>query len=279
MRRERSGNALIRCGVILLGALAFVAICGPLLQFHAPDEIHLELRLAPPGPEYPLGTDTLGRCAASRLIRGSAVTLSAAVTASALSFFPGLLLGLAAGLTGGRTDRALMGLVDAALAFPGLVLALVLAGMMRPSMTNVVLGLSLVGWPWWARLIRSLTMEARDREFVLAGRVIGVGGVRLITRYILPQILPPLWVSLAIRTGGMLAAVSGLGYLGLGAQPPVPEWGRMLEESRYYLSQAPWLMLGPAVAVTAAVAGCNLLAEGLRDRLAIRDPCDRPGDD
>lgn len=276
---EQNGKAMIRCGVILLGILVFMAICGPLLQFHAPDEINLDLRLTPPRLEYPLGTDTLGRCAASRLIRGSAVTLSAAVIASAFSFAPGLLLGLAAGLSGGRIDRMLMAFVDAALAFPGLVLALVLAGMMQPSMTNVILGLSLVGWPWWARLIRSLTMEAREKEFVLAARVIGVGNVRMVTRYILPQILPPLWVSLAIRTGGMLVAVSGLGYLGLGAQPPVPEWGRMLEESRYYLSQAPWLMLGPAIAVTMAVAGCNLLAEGLRDRLAIRNPCGRSCDD
>jgi ABC-type dipeptide/oligopeptide/nickel transport system permease subunit len=279
MQTDRNGAGLIRCGGILLGSFALIALFAPMLSLHAPDAVNLARRLESPSLLYPLGTDTLGRCAASRLIHGSAVTLGAGVIASVLSFVPGLILGLAAGLMGGRVDRILMGLVDAALAFPGLVLAMALAGVMQPSMTSVVLGLSLVGWPWWARLIRGLTMEARQREFVQAGRVIGVGVLRMVTHYIVPQILPPLWVSLAIRTGAMLAAVSGLGYLGLGAQPPTPEWGRMLEESRPHLSRAPWLMLGPGIAVTLAVAGFNLLAEGLRDRLAIRNSSDRPGDD
>lgn len=279
MRSDRNGTRLIRCGLVVLGGLALIAIFAPSLSFHAPDAVDLACRFRPPSLEYPLGTDSLGRCVASRLIHGSRITLGAGVIASVLSFIPGLLMGLAAGFTGGRIDGILMGLVDAALAFPGLVLALVLAGLMQPSMLSVVLGLSLVGWPWWARLIRGLTMEAREKEFVQAGKVIGIGLPRMITHYILPQVLPPLWVSFAIRTGGMLAAVSGLGYLGLGAPPPIPEWGRMLEESRHYLNRAPWLMIGPGIAITMTVAGFNLLAEGLRDHLAVRNPGDRPGDD
>lgn len=279
MKSDRNGINLLLCGGMVLGGLALMALFAPVLSFHSPDAVDLYHRFQPPSLAYPLGTDSLGRCVASRLIEGSKVTLCAGVIASILSFVPGLLLGLSAGLIGGRIDRVLTGFVDAALAFPGLVLALTLAGFMQPSMISVVLGLSMVGWPWWARLIRGLTMEAREREFVQAGQAIGIGIPRIVTHYILPQVLPPLWVSFAIRTGGLLAAVSGLGYLGLGAQPPTPELGRMLEESRHYLHQAPWLMLGPGLVLTLAVAGFNLLAEGLRDRLAIRNSEDRQGDD
>ena len=279
MRSKRNGTGLLISGGLVLGGLMFIAFFAPLLSSHDPNAINLARRLDAPSLAYPLGTDALGRCLASRLFHGAAVTLGAGIVASVLAFIPGLLLGLAAGLRGGRTDRLLMGIVDAALAFPGLVLAMALAGFLRPSMFSVILGLSLAGWPWWARLIRGLTLEALEKEFVQAGKVIGIGPLRLVTHYILPQIFPPLWVSFAIRTGGMLAGVSGLGYLGLGAQPPTPEWGRMLEESRHYLAQAPWLMLAPGIFLSLSIAGFNLLAEGLRDRLALRRASDLAEDE
>jgi ABC-type dipeptide/oligopeptide/nickel transport system permease subunit len=256
---------------VILAFWLAAAILAGVVTPHDPNALDIGRRLEAPSLEYPLGTDNMGRCLASRLMAGATATLSAALAASLLSFLPGLAVGLAAGMAGRRGDALLMGLVDVALAFPGLLLAVVLAGVLRPSLIGTVWGLALVGWPWWSRLVRSLTLEAKNKEFVVAGIALGLGRARLTARYYLPLMLPPLLVALALRTGSMLVAVSGLSYLGLGAQPPLAEWGRMLEESRVHLAGAPWLMIAPGTAITSAVAGFYFLAEGLRDRMALKD--------
>ena len=263
-------NLLARWGASLLILLFALALAARVWLPDDPNRFDLSRRLAPPSWHHPLGTDNLGRCVASRVLAGAGLTLGAGVLASLLAFLPGLLIGLAAGMMRGRFDAIAMGLVDVALAFPGLVLALVLAGFLQPSLASVVLGLALAGWPWWARFVRGLVLVAREKEYVMAAVALGIGPLPLMVRYILPQLRPPLLVALAMRTGAMLAAVSGLSYLGLGAQPPAAEWGRMLDEARMHLSRAPWLMIGPGVALSLAVAGFNLLAEGLRDHWAIR---------
>ena len=263
-------NRLVLMGAALLVLLLSTALAARFWLPHDPNHFDLSQRLAPPSWQYPMGTDNLGRCVACRVLSGAGITLSAGVCASLMAFIPGLFLGLASGMMGGRVDAFAMGLVDVALAFPGLVLALVLAGFMTPSLTSVVLGLALVGWPWWARFIRGLVLDARNKAFVLAAEALGLDFLPLVVRYVWPQLLPPLMVAMAVRTGGMLVAVSGLSYLGLGAQPPVAEWGRMLDEARLHLSRAPWLMIAPGAALSAAVAGFNLLAEGLRDQWAVR---------
>ena len=264
-------NSLILWGSLLLILLFLSAATARFWLPHDPDQYDLSRRLAPPSRSHLLGTDSLGRCVACRVLLGAGNTLSAGIIASLLSFFPGLALGLITGMAGGRTDAMGMILVDVVLAFPGLVLALVLAGFMSPSLTSLILGLGLVGWPWWTRFIRGLVLSAREKEFVMAAVSLGLDFFPLMVRYILPQLLPPILVALAIRTGSMLVAVSGLSYLGLGAQPPTPEWGRMLDEARVYLNGAPWLMIAPGTALFMAVAGFNLLAEGLRDRWAVRN--------
>ncbi len=270
MAERNSLNRLAIWGASLLILLFGLAAAARIWLPHDPNRFDLSHRLRPPSLSHPMGTDNLGRCVASRVLFGGGLTLSAGVCASMLAFLPGLLIGLAAGAVGGRFDAVVMGLADVALAFPGLVLALVLAGFLRPSLSSVVISMALVGWPWWARFVRGLVLGAREKEYVVAAVALGLGPLPIILRYILPQLRSPVLVALSIRTGATLAAVSGLSYLGLGAQPPAAEWGRMLDEARVHLSRAPWLMIGPGVALSAAVAGFNLLAEGLRDQWAVR---------
>ncbi len=256
-----------KTGAAMLALMALLAMLGPLISPHDPLRTNLSHRLEAPSLEYPLGTDRLGRCQASRLLVGARYSLGAAMAASALALVAGACLGLLAGMSGPRTESLTMRLVDMALAFPGLILALVITGVMGPSLWSVCLGAAAAGWAWWARFVRGLTASARSRGFVRAGRVVGVRGPALLRRYILPQLTPPVLVAASLKTGWMIIAISGLSYLGLGAQPPTPEWGAMLQESRLYMTRAPWLMLAPGLAVSLTVLACNMLAEGLRDAM------------
>ncbi|MEW6266325.1 MAG: ABC transporter permease [Thermodesulfobacteriota bacterium] len=255
-------------------ALLFLVVAGgllaPILAPHDPFRVSLPDRLKPPGPAYYLGTDNLGRCLLSRLLYGVRLSLTAGLAASGLSVAIGLAVGLLAGLAGKVVDAALMELTNLALAFPGLMLALVLAGVLGPSLATLVLGLSGLNWAWWARFVRGLVLSAKEKEYVLGAVALGVKSGRLARRYILPQVAPQLLVVAALKTGWTIAAISGLGYLGLGAQPPAPEWGAMLQESRLFLARAPWLIVGPGAFLTVTVLGFNLLAEGLRDRFQVR---------
>jgi len=263
---DRTARNMGICGAAVLAAFLVSGVLAPWISPHDPYRGHLARRLEPPSASFPLGTDALGRCVVSRLLHGTLVSLGAALAASAASFLLGAAVGLAAGLAGPRCSGLLAMGIDAALALPALLLAVALAGLMSPSLLSVVAALSLVGWPWWARWLRALVLEARHREFVHAAVALGVSGRRILVRYLLPQILPPAAVAFAVRTGAMLVAVSGLSYLGLGAQPPQPEWGRMLEESRLHLGRAPWLMIAPGTAITLCVAACQMIAESLRGR-------------
>jgi ABC-type dipeptide/oligopeptide/nickel transport system permease subunit len=156
--------------------------------------------------------------------------------------------------------------IDMALALPGLILALVIAGLLGASLQSLVIGLVMASWPWWARLTRGLTLSAWEKEYVLAGRVVGISVSRLILYYILPQLKAPLLAAAALKTGWIILAFAGLSYLGLGPAPPEPEWGRMLQEAGIYMTQAPWLMLAPGAAVTLTVLALNLLGEAVEQK-------------
>ncbi|ADK85035.1 binding-protein-dependent transport systems inner membrane component [Desulfarculus baarsii DSM 2075] len=265
---------MIRLGGAIVALLMLVAVAAPWLAPHDPNAVDLGQRLRPPSLERPLGADRLGRDQLSRIIYGARNSLGAAMLASGLALGLGLGLGLLAAMLGGRWDGFLMRLVDVGLAFPGLVLALALAGAMGPSLLSVCLGAAAAGWAWWARFTRGLAVAALARRFVVAGQALGLGRWAIARRYVLPEIAAPILVAASLKTGWMIVAISGLGYLGLGAQPPTPEWGAMLHEARANLARAPWLMLAPGLAITATVLGCNLLAEGLRDRLQVRQDRD-----
>jgi ABC-type dipeptide/oligopeptide/nickel transport system permease subunit len=255
---------------LILGMLGLAALFSPFFIPHDPFGTDLLNRLKPPSLLYPLGTDHLGRCVFSRLFLGARYTLCAGLIAS----LGALILGASAGLTAGLARPGARGvmnlLMDVVLAFPGLVLALALTGVMGPSLFSLALAMAGAGWAWWGRFVRGLTLTAREKPYVKGGLVCGVRGMRLLRYYIAPQVFSPTLVAASFKTGWMILGISGLSYLGLGAQPPIPEWGAMLQESRLYLTRAPWLMLAPGGMITLTVLGFNFLAEGLRDALEVR---------
>lgn len=270
MTAKQPLNRTAIAGLILTALLCATALGGPFFTPHDPFKTDLTHRLQPPGPDFLLGTDALGRCVLSRLLWGTRLSLGIGLLALALAWGSGMILGLVSVLSGRGVDTLLKILIDTALAFPGLALALLMTGVLGPSGSSLVIGLVLSGWSWWARLSRSLFLTAQGREFVLSGRLVGVKGMRLFYYYLLPQIWPPLLIAASLRTGWTILAVSGLSYLGLGAQPPAPEWGIMLQESRLYLARAPWLMVAPGAAITLTVLSFIILAEGLRATFQIR---------
>ncbi len=266
-RPEIRTNTAIRLGGGTVGLLAIVALVGPLVSPYDPTTQALETRLQGPALAHPLGTDALGRDVATRLAYGARVSLALAVVATTIRVAIGTTIGLLAA-TGGRfVDALLMRLVDIQLAFPGLVLALVIAGVLGPSLRNVVIALSVVGWASYARIVRGSVLAIRDRPFVQSSKLYGTPRRRLVRRHLLPHVVSPVLVLATLNLGTVVLAAAGLSYLGLGAQPPTSEWGTMIAGGRNYLRSAPWLVTAPGVAIMLTVVGFNLIGDGLRDEL------------
>lgn len=242
-------NAQIRLGGALVGLLAAVALVGPVVSPYDPTAQALEARLQGPSIAHPLGTDAL------------------ALGATAVRLAIGTVIGLLAATGGHVVDAALMRLVDVQLAFPGLVLALVIAGVLGPSLRNVVVALSIVGWASYARVVRGSALSITERPFVQSARLYGTPRRRLVRRHLLPHVASPVAVLATLNLGTVVLAAAGLSYLGLGAQPPTAEWGSMIADGRSYLRSAPWLVTAPGVAIMLTVVGFNLLGDGLRDAL------------
>ncbi|MEY7850648.1 nickel transporter permease [Natrarchaeobius sp. A-rgal3] len=264
--RVRS-NGLIRLGGGICGVLVLAAIVGPIVSPYDPTAQALETRLQSPSLAHPLGTDALGRDVATRLVYGARVSLVLAVVATGLRLVIGTTIGLVAATGGRLVDAALMRLVDVQLAFPGLVLALVIAGVLGPSLRNVVVALSLVGWASYARVVRGSVLSVKRRPYVQSSKLYGTPWRRLVRRHLLPTVVSPVAVLATLNLGTVVLAAAGLSFLGLGAQPPTAEWGTMIDGGRDYLRSAPWLITAPGVAIALTVIGFNLLGDGLRDVL------------
>ncbi len=271
-RRRRRWLALLWepgtvLGLFLVASLLLAGLLSPWLPLDDPTEINLPERLLPPSTTHLLGTDHLGRDTFSRIVHGGRMTLLAAITTLALSMTIALTVGILSGYHGGWPDTALMGVVDLLLAFPSLILALAVAGALGPGLFNVLLAAGAVWWVGHARIIRGVTMGARQMEYVTAARAAGAGSGRIILRHIAPNILGPIVVIASLDVGWIILGIAGLNFLGLGAQPPTPEWGAMLNDARPHLQTEPRLLLLPGVAIFVAVLGFNLLGDGLRDLL------------
>ena len=258
------GTAL---GLFLAGVLLLAGLAAPWLPLDDPARISLSDRLLPPSPENPLGTDHLGRDTFSRIVHGARMTLLAAVATLVLSMTIALAVGVVSGYHGGWTDTVLMGVVDLLLAFPSLILALAVAGALGPGLFNVLLAVGAVWWVGHARIIRGITLGARQMEYVTAARAAGAGNLRIIVRHIAPNIIGPIIVIASLEVGWIILGIAGLNFLGLGAQPPTPEWGAMLNDARPHLQTVPRLLLLPGLAIFIAVLGFNLVGDGLRDLL------------
>ena len=273
--RRRPGQGLLRgivadrtarLGLVIVAVLVLVAALAPLLAQH--DPLALDgARLESPSWSHPFGTDRLGRDLFSRVAYGARLSLGTAFLASVLIMVLGVAVGSIAGYAGGVVDAVLMRVVDTVLAFPSLILALVIAGLFEPGLLSLMLAMATVWWVGYARLIRGLILTVRERQFVDAARLAGGSPGRVLRRHVLPNILPPVIVLATLEMGVIILATSALNFLGLGAQPPTPEWGALLNDGRNFFFSAPHVMLFPGLAISLAVLGFNLLGDGLRDVL------------
>jgi peptide/nickel transport system permease protein len=260
-------HRLALSGVAILALFTLVAVAAPVIATRDPIAIDPSRMLEGPSLAAFLGTDALGRDLFTRLAYGARWSLGAASAVTAIVLLIGVVVGLAAGYLGGIVDAVLMRIVDGLLAFPSPLLALAIIGVLGPGIVNAVLALTIVGWASYARVARGLVLTLRERPFVEAARATGATDLRILFRHILPNAIPSIVVLATVEMGEVILALSGLSFLGLGAQPPTPEWGAMLNDTRAYLFTAPRLMIVPGVAITLAVVGLNLVGDGPRDLL------------
>ncbi len=268
--RERPLRRLLRdplaaTGLVVVTLLVLAAILAPLLTPHDPATVDPLDRLAGSSFEHPLGTDELGRDMLSRVLFGARWSLGIAGLATLVVMVAGVVVGVIAGFSGGIVDTVVMRVVDVLLAFPNLVLYLAIVGTLGPGVENVFLALIAISWAGYARVVRGLVLSARERVFVTASLSLGATDGRLMLRHILPNVVSPVIVLASLQAGGMILALAALGFFGLGAQPPTPEWGTMINQSRLFLQSAPTLMIYPGLAISLAVLGFNLLGDGIRD--------------
>ena len=260
-------NKIAIIGLIIIISLAFIALFAPFIAPHDPIEQNLEKRLLAPCREYPMGTDDLGRCLLSRIIYGARVSLQLGVIVVGIITVIGVTLGLISGYYGGIVDEIIMRLVDVVLAFPGIILALAVAGALGPGLFNVMLALAMVGWTGLARVVRGSVLSVKQKEFVESARALGCSDLHIMTRHILPNVMAPVIVLATLDMAFIILAAAGLSFLGLGAQPPTPEWGSMLNNGRAFMRTAPHLTTFPGLAIMVAVLAFNFLGDGLRDVL------------
>ncbi|MEO0821795.1 MAG: ABC transporter permease [Pseudomonadota bacterium] len=261
-------NPLTLGGLAIVLALLFIAAAAPLLSVHDPLTQNLAGRLQPPlSPDHWLGTDEFGRDIWSRLAHGARVTLYivALVTVTAPVF--GLLVGTVAGYFGGWVDVALMRLTDIFLAFPRLILALAFVAALGPGVENAVLAIALTAWPPYARVARAETLTVRGADYIAAIRLQGAGPGRIVFGHVMPMCLPSVVIRVTLDMAGVILTAAGLGFLGLGAQPPLPEWGLMISSGRKFLFDQWWVATMPGLAIFVVSLGFNLLGDGLRDVL------------
>ncbi|HIC88956.1 MAG TPA: ABC transporter permease [Anaerolineae bacterium] len=267
-RSLRSNNSA-RVGAVIILLFALAALLAPIVHpYNARRDLNLRERLQPPSRSHPFGTDDKGRDVLVRVVHGGRVSLRVGFSAVLLALSVGTAIGLTAGQLGGWVDSLLMRTMDIVLAFPSTLLAIAIVAMRGPGLGNTMLAVGIVGIPIYARLARSMALQIREQEFVVAARSIGVGETRILIRHLLPNSLSPLIVQATLGIGTAVLEAAALGFLGLGQQPPFPEWGAMLSDGYKFLTSGSWwVLLFPGLAIMLTVLGFNLLGDGLRDAL------------
>ncbi len=261
------GNPLAMAGLAIIVALLLVAILSPLLAPGTPYGQDLANRLKPPSAENWFGTDQLGRDIYTRVIHGAHLTLIIVVLVAILAAPAGLLIGTVAGYSGGIVDTVLMRITDVFLAFPRLVLALAFVAALGPGIENAVIAIALTSWPPYARVARAETLALRSSDFIAAARLQGASPGRIVLRHIVPLCLSSVIIRVTLDMAGIILTAAGLGFLGLGAQPPLPEWGAMVAAGRDFILEQWWVATIPGIAIFIVSLGFNLLGDGLRDVL------------
>jgi len=264
-------NPLSLGGISVLFLLITMAIFAPIITPYPEDviETHPAERFLPPTWEHLMGTDDLGRDIFSRIAFGSQVSLRVAALVLLFSASIGVILGGIAGFIGGTVDEVIMRITDMFLSFPSLLLAMAIAASLGPSLTNAMIAISVTWWPWYARLVRGQILSLREQPFILAAKALGLSRKRIIFRHLLPNCLGVVLIAISMDAGYVILTAAGLGFIGLGAQPPTPEWGLMISTGRTYMPRYWWCATFPGIAIMITVLAFNLIGDALRD---ITDP-------
>ena len=260
-------SPLALVGAIIIAMFLFISIFGSIL---APQDVYatdLNQQFKPPSAEHWFGTDELGRDTFSRVLYGAKYSLQVGITVITLSGSIGITVGLVAGWYGGKVDEIIMRITDVFMAVPGIILAIAIVSAIGPSLQNVMIGLAITWWPWYARLVRSLVLSLREAAFVEAARSLGASNIRIMRLHLLPNALGPVLVTISLDFGGVIIVAAGLSFIGFGAQPPLPEWGLLIALARTYITTSWWLSFFPGAVLFLSVLGFNLLGDGLRDAL------------
>jgi peptide/nickel transport system permease protein len=261
-------NRLNLVGVIIVLGFLFLAAFGPMLAPYDPNAQDItNSKLLAPSWDHPMGTDELGRDVLSRIMAGTRISLRVAVVVLFFAVVTGTIIGAISGFMGGMVDEILMRFTDMFLAFPAFVLAIAIAASLGKSLNNTMIALSTVFWPWYARLVRAQVLSIKQRDFVDAARSIGLSPSRLLMRHILPNAISVVIIQVTLDVGYAVLATSSLSFIGLGAQPPLPEWGTMMSTARNYFRDAWWYITFPGIALTLTVFAFNVLGDGLQDAL------------
>ena len=271
-RMLRSRSLLIGGGIVLF--VVIVAIGAPLIAPFDPDRIGTGRRLAAPGAKFLLGTDEFGRDILSRVIFGARYTLYIGLVAVGIGLLCGVVIGATAAYAGGWFGGLLMRTIDLLYTFPDVLIALGLVAFLGPNLTNAMIAVGISAIPYYARVTYGVVLSERQKPYVDAARVVGASHVRVVVRHLMPNVLPPMIVVASLGFSAAVLSAAALSFLGLGAQPPTPEWGLMLSTGRNYITRDPWLVIGPGVAIFITVMAFNLFGDGVRDLL---DPRQRQG--
>jgi peptide/nickel transport system permease protein/nickel transport system permease protein len=253
--------------LVLVLLIVLVALFAKQIAPYDPTASKLRNAFQPPSPEHRFGTDFLGRDLFSRVVFGTRVSISSALILVAAAMLLGGLLGIVAGFAGGGVDAFIMRLCDTMLAFPDLILAIAIAGILGPSFVNAIIAILAVSWTKYARLARSTVLKIKQRDYIAAAHTTGSKGSHILSAYLIPNALPTLLTTAMLDIGTTMLSVSSLSFLGFGIQPPTPEWGYMLSEGRSYIQTAPWLMVYPGLSILITVVAFNLLGDSIRDIL------------
>jgi len=256
---------MLRIGIAIVIVAALAALVGPALSPFDPAAQELALRLAAPSRAHPFGLDELGRDILARVLAGARISFLVGLTVVSVSALVGTLLGAIAGYVGGVLDDLISRVIDTLLAFPGLLLAIALVAVLGPSLRNVLLALTIIGWVGYARLVRGQVLRTRELEYVQAARALGAATPRILLHHVIPTAIPAVVVQATLGMAGAIIGEAALSFLGLGVQPPTPSWGTMLNGGRAHLLDAPHLTLFPGLAIALLVLGFNFVGDGLRD--------------
>lgn len=269
-RRAIKNKSFVIGSIIILFFLALALVPNFFTKYDPTFSLSSDIssvRLLQPSTAYFLGTDDLGRDLWSRIVYGARTSLEVGLLSVSIALVFGTFIGLISGYFGKFTDEFLMRLIDIILAFPSILLAILIVAILGPGLFNAMIAIGIVEIPMYARLMRSVTLSLKNQEYIESARAIGSGHFRIIFRHILPNCLSPLIVQATLGIGGAILETAGLSFLGLGAQPPIPEWGSMLGNAKDFIRSAPWIITFPGIAIISVVLGFNLLGDGLRDLL------------